>query len=184
MRRIKRVSDLTGISVRTLHYYDEIGLLKPSKFTDSGYRLYDDEALQTLQQILFFKELDLPLKEIKEIMDNPNFDKSQALESHKRLLILKRNRLNNLIELINKTLKGESTMNFKEFDMSEYFNVLEEFKTEHEDKVIEIYGSVDKYNEYIEKFKSNQDEIAKMAIKKYGSIEKYVKAMKKNLNKD
>jgi len=117
MRRIKRVSDLTGISVRTLHYYDEIGLLKPSKFTDSGYRLYDDEALQTLQQILFFKELDLPLKEIKEIMDNPNFDKSQALESHKRLLILKRNRLNNLIELINKT-----------FDMSEYFNALEEFK--------------------------------------------------------
>ncbi len=128
MRRIKRVSDLTGISVRTLHYYDEIGLLKPSKFTDSGYRLYDDEALQTLQQILFFKELDLPLKEIKEIMDNPNFDKSQALESHKRLLILKRNRLNNLIELINKTLKGENAMSFKEFDMSEYFNALEEFK--------------------------------------------------------
>ncbi len=97
MRTVKRVSDFTGISARTLHYYDEIGLLKPSKFTDAGYRLYDDEALQTLQQILFFKELDLPLKEIKEIMDNPNFDKSHALESHKRLLILKRNRLKNLI---------------------------------------------------------------------------------------
>ncbi|WP_454054943.1 MerR family transcriptional regulator [Clostridium sp. Marseille-Q7071] len=184
MRTVKQVSDFTGISVRTLHYYDEIGLLKPSKFTDAGYRLYDDEALQTLQQILFFKELDLPLKEIKEIMDNPSFDKNQALESHKRLLILKRNRLNNLIKLINRTLKGENTMSFKEFDMSEYFNALEEFKKEHEDKVIKYYGSVDKYNEYIEKFKSNQAEIAKMAIKKYGSIEKYVKAMKKNLNSD
>jgi DNA-binding transcriptional MerR regulator len=67
MKTIKQVSDLTGISVRMLHYYDKIGLLKPSNFTDAGYRLYDDEALETLQQILFFKELDIPLKEVKEI---------------------------------------------------------------------------------------------------------------------
>ncbi|WP_343828280.1 TipAS antibiotic-recognition domain-containing protein, partial [Clostridium subterminale] len=96
----------------------------------------------------------------------------------------KRKRLNGLIELINKTLKGESTMNFKEFDMSEYFNVLEEFKTDHKDKVIKMYGSVDKYNELIEKCKSKEDEIAKMAIEQYGSIEKYAKAVKKNLNSD
>ncbi|WP_315115468.1 MerR family transcriptional regulator [uncultured Clostridium sp.] len=184
MRTVKQVSDLTGISVRALHYYDEIGLLKPSEITEAGYRLYDDEALKTLQQILFFKELDIPLKDVKEIMDSPKFDKMQALKNQKKLLMLKRKRLNGLIELINKTLKGESTMNFKEFDMSEYYNVLEEFKTEHEDKVIKYYGSVDKYNELIEKFKSKEDEIAKMAIKQYGSIEKYAEAVKKNLNSD
>ncbi len=182
MRTVKQVSDLTGISVRALHYYDEIGLLKPSEITEAGYRLYDDEALKTLQQILFFKELDIPLKDVKEIMLSPYFNKMQALKNQKKLLMLKRKRLNGLIELINKTLKEESTMNFKEFDMSEYYDVLEEFKTEHEDKVIKIYGSVDKYNDHIEKFKSNEDEIAKMAIKKYGSIEKYAKALKKNLN--
>lgn len=184
MRTVKQVSDLTGISVRMLHYYDEIGLLKPSEITEAGYRLYNDEALQTLQQILFFKELEIPLKEVKDIMASARFDKMQALANQKKLLILKRNRLNDLIELINKTLKGENTMSFKEFDMSEYFNILEEFKTEHEDKVIKMYGSVDKYNELIEKCKSKEDEIAKMAVKKYGSIEKYATAVKKNLHSD
>lgn len=184
MRTVKQVSDLTGISVRTLHYYDEIGLLKPSEITEAGYRLYDDEALKTLQQILFFKELDIPLKEIKDIMMSPYFDKMEALKNQKKMLILKQKRLNGLIELINKTLKGESTMNFKEFDMSEYFNVLEEFKTEHEDKVIKIYGSVDKYNDLIEKIKSKEYKIAKGAIKQYGSIERYAKAIKKSLNND
>jgi len=182
MRTVKEVSDLTRISVRALHYYDEIGLLKPSEITDAGYRLYDDEALKTLQQILFFKELDIPLKDVKEIMLSPYFDKMQALKNQKKLLLLKSKRLNGLIELINKTLKGESTMNFKEFDMSEYYNVLEEFKTEHEDKVIKMYGSIDKYNEFIEKCKSKEDEIAKDAIKQYGSIEKFTKALKKNFN--
>lgn len=182
MRTVKQVSDLTGISVRTLHYYDEIGLLKPSEITEAGYRLYDDETLKTLQQILFFKELDIPLKDVKKIMLSPYFDKMQALKNQKKLLMLKRKRLNGLIKLINKTLKGESTMNFKEFDMSEYYNVLEEFKTENKDKVIRIYGSIDKYNEFIEKCKSKETDIARIAIKQYGSIEKYVKAVKKNLN--
>lgn len=181
MRTVKLISDLTGISVRMLHYYDEIGLLKPTKLTEAGYRLYDDDTLKTLQQILFFKELDIPLKEIKEIMASPNFNKVEALKNQKSLLILKRNRLNNLIELINKSIEGENTMSFKEFDMSEYFNVLEEFKTEHEDKIIKIYGSVDKFNEHIEKFKSKEDEIAKIQIKHYGSIQRAVKALKNNL---
>ena len=182
MKTIKQVSELTGISVRMLHYYDEIGLLKPSGVTDAGYRLYDDEALVTLQQILFYKELDIPLKEIKKIMYSPQYNKMQALENQKKLLILKRNRLNDLVRLINKTLEGENAMSFKEFDMSEYFNALEEFKKEHEERIIKAYGSMDKYNEFIEKCKSKEAEIAKMAVDKYGSIEKYVKAMKKNYN--
>lgn len=117
-------------------------------------------------------------------MSSPYFNKMQALENQKKLLILKRKRLNGLIDLINKTLKGEGTMDFREFDMSEYYNVLEEFKTEHEDKVIKTYGSIDKYNEFIEKCKAKEDEIAKIAIKKYGSIEKYAKAVKKNLTSE
>ncbi|NMS91779.1 MerR family transcriptional regulator [Clostridioides difficile] len=184
MRTVKQVSDLTGISIRALHYYDEIGLLKPNKITDAGYRLYDDEAIKTLQQILFFKEIDLPLREVKEIMSSPYFDKVEALKNQKKLLILKRNRLDELIELINKTIKGESTINFKEFDMSEYFNVLEEFKREHKNKIIKIYGSVEKYNEFIEKIKSNEEKIAKMAIKQYGTIEKFAKAIKTNFSSD
>ncbi|MDS0524640.1 MerR family transcriptional regulator [Clostridium sp. SHJSY1] len=181
MRTVKQVSDLTGISVRTLHYYDEIGLLKPSKKTESGYRLYDDEILKTLQQILFFKELDIPLKMVKEIMLNPSFNKIEALKNQEKLLVIKRDRLTSLIELINKTIKGENTMSFEEFDMTIYFDALENFKKEHEDMVIKYYGSIEKYNEYIEKFKSSQDKIAKAAIKQYGSIEKFTKSMLHNL---
>jgi len=180
MRTVKQVSDLTGISVRMLHYYDEIGLLKPSAVTEAGYRLYDDEALVTLQQILFFKELDIPLKEVKEIMDSPQFDKMQALENQKKLLIIKRNRLNDLVELINKTLKGENTMSFKEFDMSEYFNTLEELKKGNEDHIIKSWGSIKAYDKFIENSKSKESELAKQAIKQYGSMEKFVEATKKN----
>ena len=181
MKTVKQVSDLTGISVRMLHYYDEIGLLKPSELTDVGYRLYDDEALMILQQILFYKELDIPLKEVKEMMYSPHYNIMQTLNNQKKLLILKCNRLNDLVELINKTLKGENDMSFKEFDMSEYYIALEEFKKEHEDYIIKTYGSTEKFNGFIEKCKANESGIAKMAIDQYGSIEKYVKAMKKNL---
>jgi len=184
MRTVKQVSELTGISVRMLHYYDEIGLLKPSAVTESGYRLYDDEALETLQQILFFKELDIPLKEVKEIMGGPHFNKMQALENQKKLLTIKRDRLNGLIVLINKTLKGANTMSFTEFDMTEYYNVWEEFKKENKDRVIKRWGSIDKFDEMIEEMKANETKIAKNAIKLYGSIQNCAKAMKKDLNND
>lgn len=184
MRTVKQVSDLTGISVRTLHYYDQIGLLKPSEITAAGYRLYSDKELETLQQILFFRELELPLKEVKEVLTSPSFDKRKALADQRKLLTLKRNRLDDLIELINKTLQGDNTMSFREFDMSAYYEVLDEFKREHEDRVIRMYGSLDKYNEFIEICRSKEAEIAEQAIKQYGSIEKYASAMKQNLNSD
>ena len=182
MRTVKQVSDLTGISIRMLHYYDEIGLLKPSSVTEAGYRLYDDETLVILQQILFFKELDIPLKEVKEIMDSPHFDKMKALENQKKLLIMKRNRLDDLIGLISKTLKGEDIMSFKEFDMSEYYNMLEDFKKENQDKVIKQWESVDKFDEMVRKMKAKEAEIAKRAVKEYGSIKKYTEVVKNNLN--
>ncbi|MDS0526747.1 MerR family transcriptional regulator [Clostridium sp. SHJSY1] len=182
MRTVKQVSDLTGISVRMLHYYDEIGLLKPSTVTDAGYRLYDDEVLESLQQILFFKELDIPLKEIKEIMDKPNFNKMQALENQKKLLIIKRNRLNGLIELINKTIKGENTMSFEEFDMTEYYNILKEYNNKDKNRAIKRFGDPDKFNEMLEEIKANEDKIVEGATKTYGSMKNFVEAMKEGLN--
>ncbi|MPM40362.1 hypothetical protein SDC9_87002 [bioreactor metagenome] len=181
MRTVKQVSELTGISVRMLHHYDKIGLLKPSRVTDSGYRLYDEEALETLQRILFFKELDLPLKSIKGILSSPEFDKMNALRSQKELLVLKRDRLNGLIDLIERTLDGGNEMSFKEFDMSEYYNVLDRFKTEHEDQVIKYFGDVSEFEKMMEHVKSKGSAVAEMAAKEYGSIEKYTHAMKKNL---
>ena len=86
MKTVKEVSNLTGISVRTLHYYDEIGLLKPTEKSEAGYRLYDDKALETLQQVLFFREFDIPLKEIKAIMANPALDRNQILQMQRKML--------------------------------------------------------------------------------------------------
>ena len=91
--KISEVAKLTGVTVRTLHYYDEIGLLRPSEITESGYRLYDEAALESLQQILFFRELDFPLNKIKEIMIDPNYDKVFTLIKQKELLMQKRKRI-------------------------------------------------------------------------------------------
>ena len=90
MRTVKEISAITGISVRTLHYYDEIGLLRPTEKSEAGYRLYDDKALETLQQILFFREFEIPLKDIKAIMDDPALDRDRVLQMQKRMLEAKR----------------------------------------------------------------------------------------------
>lgn len=115
--KVKEVADLVGISVRTLHHYDEIGLLTPKETTNSGYRLYSDEDLETLQQILFFKELDFPLKKIKEIISSPSFDRQEALQLHRKMLLEKRRRIDKMIATIDKTTqysKGEIQMSNKE----------------------------------------------------------------------
>ncbi|MCI3922601.1 MerR family transcriptional regulator [Paenibacillus sp. TRM 82003] len=123
--RVKEVADLVGISVRTLHHYDEIGLLTPEETTESGYRIYSDRNLETLQQILFFKALDVPLKRIKEIIESPAFDPTEALTQHRKLLLEKRGRIDRMLETLDKTLrhaKGEISMTNEEkfagFDFS------------------------------------------------------------------
>ena len=181
MRTISQVAELTGISTRTLQYYDEIGLLKPSKLTESGYRLYNDEALQKLQQILFFKELGFQLKEIKEILQKPGFDKIKAFKRQKELLLLKRNRTDRLIQLLNRLEKGEQCMSFKEFDLSDYITALEDFKNNSTDDVIRHWGSIENFDMFIQKIKDNEAEAAKLAVQQFGSIEKYTEAMKHNL---
>lgn len=141
--KINEVAKLTGVTVRTLHYYDEIGLLKPNKVTESGYRLYNEDALSKLQQILFFKELEFSLNEIKDIITNPKFDKTEALRNQKELLIKKRQRIDKLIALADSTLKGEDTMSFKEFDMTEIENTKNKYAKEVKDR----WGNSDAYKE-------------------------------------
>lgn len=181
MRTISQVAELTGISIRTLQYYDEIELLKPSKLTQSGYRLYDNEALQKLQQILFFKELGFQLKEINTILQKPDFDKIAAFKQQKELLLLKRNRIDKLVQLLSRLEKGEQCMSFKEFDLSDYINALEHFKTNSTNDVIKHWGSIENFDMFIQKIKDDESEVCKLAIKQFGSIEKYTEAMKYNL---
>lgn len=180
MRTISQVAELTGISIRTLQYYDEIGLLKPSELTQSGYRLYDDEALQKLQQILFFRELDFKLKDIREIIEKPDFDRIAAFKKQKELLLLKRNRTDRLIQLLSRLEKGEQCMSFKEFDLSDYIHALEDFKSNQAEEVIRHWGSVENFDMFIQKIKDDESEVAKLAIKQFGSVEKYTEAMKYN----
>lgn len=101
---VKQLAKLAGVSVRTLHHYDQLGLLKPSKRTTAGYRLYGESELLRLQQIMFYKELDLSLEKIAEILDDPDFEVLQALENHKHALEERRKRLSILLETINKTI--------------------------------------------------------------------------------
>ncbi|KEZ48730.1 MerR family transcriptional regulator [Metabacillus indicus] len=145
--KVKEVADLTGISVRTLHHYDEIGLLVPDEVTESGYRIYSSENLETLQQILFFKELGFPLKKINEIISSPTFDRKEALELHRRMLLEKRKRLDQMIETVEKTIqhtKGEIEMSqkekFKGFDFSH---------NPYEEEARKLYGdkAVDEANQ-------------------------------------
>ena len=114
---IHEVSKLAGVSVRTLHHYDAIGLLPPTALTESGYRLYDDAALERLQQILLFRELAFSLKEIEEILQSPDFDREKALDQQIEMLTMKKEHLENLITFA-RGLKqvGGNTMDFSVFD--------------------------------------------------------------------
>lgn len=144
MKTVKEVSDLTGVSVRTLHHYDAIGLLRPAQVTEAGYRLYDDAALQRLQTILLFRELQFPLKEIKNILDAPGFDPVDALEQQIRLLELKRQHLAALISqarTIQKT--GVMNMDFSAFDNTEMDKYTAEAKAK--------WGKTQAYQEYEQK---------------------------------
>lgn len=144
MRTVKEVSRLTGVSVRTLHHYDAIGLLKPTKITDAGYRLYDDTAVCRLQNILLFRELQFPLKEIKEILDTPDFDADMALVQQIRLLELQYEHIGELLSFAREMKeKGVHKMEFDVFDKSG----IERYKEE----VKERWGQSEAYREFVQR---------------------------------
>ena len=151
MMTVNEVSKLTGVSIRTLQYYDKIGLLHPAKYTEAGYRLYDDAALETLQQILLFRELEFPLKEIKEIIGSPDFDRSKALGQQIELLRLKKEHIENLIELAKGIkLLGVRNLKFDAFDTRKIDEYAAQAKAS--------WGQTPAYKEYEEKAKGRTKE--------------------------
>ena len=147
MKTVHEVSKLTGVSIRTLQYYDQIGLLKPACYTDAGYRLYDEEQLETLQQILFFRELEFPLKEIMDIIKRPDFDRDKALDQQIELLTLKKEHLEKLIRLARSKKKGEvKTLDFSAFNNEK----IEEYKK----KAKEQWGETPEFQEFEKKDKT------------------------------
>lgn len=152
MRTVNEVSRLTGVSVRTLHHYDAIGLLKPTEITRAGYRLYDDAALKRLQGILMFRELQFPLKEIKAILESPDFNPEEALKQQITLLQLRRKHLDELIAFAQEIQKGGvKKMSFQAFQKNEI--------EQYEKEVQKRWGSTAAYREYEQKTKGKTTEV-------------------------
>ena len=138
--QIKEFAQQIGVSVRTLHYYDEIGLLKPSEVdAQNGYRFYDEKSLERMQEILFFRELDFSLKTIAQLLSSPDYDKQQALTRQRQLLLAKKERLEQLIDTIDSMEKGEGFMKPN--------NEYEALKNQYAEEVRQRWGSTDAYKE-------------------------------------
>ncbi len=146
MMTVNEVSKRTGVSIRTLQYYDKIGLLKATAHTEAGYRLYDDMALEQLQQILLFRELEFPLKEIQRILSSPDFDRNKALQQQIELLELKKEHIENLITFARGIkLVGGKYMDFSAFDSKKLDAYAKQAK--------ESWGKTEAYKEFEEKSK-------------------------------
>lgn len=190
MRTVKEISDLTGISVRTLHYYDEIGLLKPTEKSDAGYRLYDDKALETLQQVLFFREFDISLKEIKAVLDNPALERNQILQVQRKMLVTKKERMERLIASIDDILKGENKMDFTIFtktEVEEMFQTMLEHMPENMRNIaIKEFGSIEQWKKhYMEVVSSEemQKGYAKV-VEWYGGKDKFLSVARTPVSKE
>ena len=152
---IGEMAALSGVSVRTLRYYDQIGLFHPEEISEgSGYRWYGEAEARRLQQILFYRELDFPLKQIVAILSSPDYDAREALEEQRELLRLKRQRLDRLLELLDGNLKGERTMEFSGFDTRELDNARDAYAAEAEKR----WGGTNAWREYREKTKEYSKE--------------------------
>ena len=144
MKTVAEIAKKTGVSVRTLHHYDAIGLLKPTEVTEAGYRLYDDEALEKLYLILLFREIGFPLKEIQRILQAPDFDRNRILEQQITLLEQKRAHLQNLIHLTRSVKQiGIEYLNTEDMNMTKFKNYEQQAKA--------LYGKTDAYREYEQK---------------------------------
>lgn len=147
---VHEVADLTGITIRTLHYYDEIGLLKPTMVTDSKYRLYTDDDLNRLQEILFFREVGFALKEIKSLLGSPNYDRTEALKRHLDILQAQKERIDALISLVKTEIEGNPVPSFAPFSETKVLELKEKYRSE----VLECWGDTDSFKEYESIFSS------------------------------
>lgn len=179
MRTVKEVSQIAGISIRTLRYYDEIGLLKPIRISENQYRLYDDRALEKLQEIMFFKEMDIPLETIKKLLENPELDRREILLFQKALLERKRNRLNGIIELIDDIREGVNTMSFEAFSEDDIERIvehtIENIQPEQLQDFIQKFGSIEGLSSAL-KDELKDEETEAHLIKLYGGKDKAVEA--------
>ncbi|MDF2942733.1 MAG: putative transcriptional regulator [Herbinix sp.] len=179
MMTIHELANFSGNSIRTLHYYDKIGLLKPHCIELNGYRKYNEDSLRRLQQIMFFKEMDLPLEKIKSILNQPGFDQKEAIRDQKELLTAKRNRLTKLIEQMEQILKGNNTMDFSVFEHNEleeaFRSRIMQLDPKLQNELIDKYGNVEAC---IESMMKNEATIKESALKYYGSLEKYIESLK------
>lgn len=141
---VHEVAELAGITIRTLHYYDKIGLLKPAIVTESKYRLYTDEDLRRLQEILFFREVGFALKEIKKLVRSPNYDRTEALKRHLDILQAQKERIEDLISFINSEIDGVHKVSFVPFSNSKVSELQEKYREE----VLERWGSTESFKEY------------------------------------
>ncbi len=180
MMTVKEVSKITGISIRTLHYYDAIGLLFPTEKNEAGYRFYDNKALETLQQILFFREFDIPLKEIKEIIKNSSLEKNQILKMQKKMLIAKKKRIEKLIFHIDSILKGENVMDFQIFNKIEIEEMFQMMFYSMPEKIrqtaIAEFGSIEKWKSHYIEVVSSEDMQKRYAkvVEWYGGKEAFL----------
>ncbi len=184
MKTVKEVSKITGISVRALHYYDEIGLFKPTEVTEVGYRLYDDKAIEKLGQILVFRELELPLADIKLIMDNPDLDSNTILAKQRDMLRLKKQRIERIIASIDDMLKGDLDMDFAVFDETEmrgmFTDMLQNMNESQKQIFIDHYGSMEAWEKHMLDSTSNekvQKNFAKM-VEWYGDKDAVAETVK------
>ncbi len=177
MYTVKQLSDLAGVSVRTLHYYDEIGLLKPSRVAGNGYRHYNDDALLRLQQILFYREIGLELLQIKEILDSPDFDLLEALEAHRAVLQERIGRLHALVGTVDNTirhLKGEAEVSKKQL-----FKGFSEKKQKQYEREARLQYGPEKVNESVANWASYSKQQKEAILEEGGEIYlDLVKAMK------
>lgn len=190
MMTIKKMSELTGVSARALRYYDEIGLFHPNGRSEAGYRLYDEKELEVLRQILYFRELDIPLRTIKEIIENPALDRKSILQTQKKMLISEKERLERLIDSIDVTLKGANTMDFTVFNKEEsskmFSAMLEHMPDEIRDTAIKEFGSVEEWRaHYLNAVSSEevQKQYAKI-VEWYGGKEAYFDTVMNPLSED
>lgn len=150
---VNEVAKQTGVTIRTLHYYDKIGLLSPSKVSVTNYRYYSKDDLVKLQQILFYKEVGFGLKDIKSMMDEPVYSKEQALKRHKNLLLLKRKRLDKLIELVEQSLKGGDIMSFQAFSEEEIIKQQQAYHKEAKER----WQHTPAFSEYQRKYPNGEN---------------------------